>query len=177
MKLMKKRLRKITVVALVLLAMALSSCGKAETEKTVEISDIIFENDAVKITAVSTDEYLEVFKSKEIKMAYFASDKYPVILDLGGATLSIFQNDKKLYGEVEQSVLTVYEGGDETDVTDMLAEFYVAQNEDGTFVMYYEIYNEYDEKEEDTVIMKYLNLKAFKVEFKNYTKDLEGQFI
>lgn len=171
---MKSKWRNIVI--LVLLSMILSSCGNTEKNVEVEIGDIIFENDAVKITAVSTDEYLEVFKTEEIKLAYFASDGYPVVLDLGGATLSILQNDEKLYNELERSVLTIYQDNDETDVTDMLAEFYIAKKGNGTIVMYYEIYNEYAESEEDTVIMKYLNLKAFQVEFKSYT-DLEEQFI
>lgn len=176
MKFMRVNLRKVAVLTLVFLMMALSGCGNSEAEIVeIEIGDIIFENDSVKITAVSTDEYLEVFHTQKIRLAYFASDGFPVILDLHGAALSIFLNDEKLYDDLDRSILTAYEADEQTEITDMLAEFYVAENADG-FVMYYEIFNEYDEKEDDTTIIKYLNLKAFKVEFKK-SDDLEENFI
>lgn len=176
MMLMKRGLRRnIAVIAFFLLTMVLSGCGNAEPENTVEVGDIIFENDTVKITSVSTDEYLEVFKTKEIKLAYFASDGYPVILHLGGATLSILQNDEKLYDELERSILTVYENGDEKEITDMLEEFFIAKMSDGTFRVYYEVYNEYNQTEDGKTITKYLNLKAFRIEFKIYIEDLEEQ--
>lgn len=168
---MKKRLlREFAIIAFILLAMVLSSCGSAEPENT-----IIFENDTVKITAIDIDEYLEVFETEEICLPYFASDGFPVILNLGGTTISIIQSDEKLYDQLDCSVLTVYENGDQKEITDMLEEFFVAKMSDGTFQVYYEVYNEYDQAEDGEPIKKYLNLKAFRIEFKRYIEDLEEQ--
>ncbi len=57
----------------------------------------------------------------------------------------------------------------------MLEEFFVARMADGTFMVYYEVYNEYAETGDEKTITKYLNLKAFKIEFKKYIEDLEEQ--
>ncbi len=171
---MKKRLQTLVLVLLVVV-MFLAGCGSTEPEYTVEIGDIIFENDTVKITAVDTDEYLEVFKTEEICLPYFASDGVPVILNLGGTTLNVIQSDDKLYDELYRSILTVYENGEEKEITNMLEEFFVARMADGTFMVYYEVYNEYAETGDEKTITKYLNLKAFKIEFKKYIEDLEEQ--
>lgn len=159
----------IFIVALVAIVIFICICGEKEKSEKA-----FFENDTVSIVSVSTDEYLEVFRTKDIKFAYFASDPYPVIaLDLGGATITITKGDK-LYGGLETAVLTVYEDNRKVIITNMLEEFYICSTEEG-YKVYYEIYNEYAEKVDSETLTKYINLKAYRIDFKKYLEDIEEQ--
>jgi len=168
----------IIFVAVVITAIAMSGCGRkdSESEGVDEVGDIIFDSDTVTITAVSTDEYLDVFENQKIHFAHFADSDIPIIMGLGGATLSVIQGDK-LYDQLNCAVLTVFENGEEYDITDMLEEFFICQMEDGTIKMYYEVYNEYGEEEDGKMLKKYINLKAYCVEFKNGVSKEDLEFI
>lgn len=167
---------------LMLLMLLLCGCGGESTnidsEKKNEVDGVIFENDLMSIAGVSTDEYLEVFKTQEITFKYFASDfaelKSPVVLNFGGSLLQVVPGDDYL-DELPCSVLSVFEEDNETVITNNLEEFYICQDEQGNISIYYETYNLYAEEEEGNTIKKYLNLKAYKIEFTYYVTDLKPE--
>lgn len=162
-----------------LLTLLLCGCGGGENKKN-EVDGVIFENDLMSIAGVSTDEYLEVYETQEITFKYFASDfaelKSPVVLNFGGSFLQVVPGDDYL-NELPCSVLSVFEDGEKTVISDNLEEFYICQDEQGNFAIYYETYNLYAEEEEGNTITKYLNFKAYKVEFTYYVTDLEPETI
>lgn len=141
-----------------------------------EVDGVIFENDLMSITGVSTDEYLEVFRTKEITYTYFAKDfselRATNILNLGGTFIGVIPGENYLE-DLACSVLEVIEDDKETIITDKLEEFYICRDEAGSMAVYYETYHLYDEEDEGNSIKMYVTLKAYKIEFAYYVPNLE----
>lgn len=165
------------------LPMLVCSCGKKDEideSRKYEVDGVIFENDLMSIAGVSTEEYVEVFKTQEITYTYFAEDfknlKTANILSLGGTVISVTPGEEYLE-ELPCSVLSVFENGKETIVTDKLEEFFICQDADGNIAIYYETYHLYAEGEDGDTINKYVTLKAYKVEFECYTSEPKREII
>lgn len=164
------------VLAAILVIIACKVGNKDEIDESTkyEVDGVIFENDLMRITGVSTDEYLDVFRTKEITYTYFAKDfqelKATNILNIGGTVIGVTPGENYL-DELACSVLSVVEDDKKTIITDKLEEFFVCQDEEGNMAVYYEIYHEYAEEVEKDTVKKYLTLKAYKIEFEYYMSD------
>lgn len=150
------KLLKICSVCLVLL-LCLCACAGAENtdevnEKRYEVDGVIFENDLMSIAGVTTDEYLEVYKTLDITFKYFAKDfaelRCASVINLGGTVLCVTPGGKYL-DELDTSTLEVVNDGETTVITDQLEEFYICQDENGNIALYYETYNLYDQKKRE----------------------------
>ncbi len=168
--------RKLILMLCMLMSMLICSCGKKaeiDESKKYEVDGVIFENDLMSIVGVSTEEYVEVFQTQEITYTYFAEDfknvKTANILSLGGAVISVTPGDEYLE-KLPCSVLSVFENGKETIITDKLEEFFICQDAAGNIAVYYETYHLYAEGEDGNTINKYVTLKAYKVEFDCYSE-------
>lgn len=173
-------------IMLILFAALLSitcSCGEKneiDESKKYEVDGVIFENDLMSIAGVSTEEYVEVFKTQKITYTYFAKDfkelKAANILSLGGTVISVTPGEEYLE-ELPCSVLSVFENGQETIITDKLEEFFICRDAAGNVAVYYETYHLYAESEDKDSINKYVTLKAYKVEFECYTSNTKVETI
>lgn len=156
------------MLMLVMLLLNAGCAGDKIDESTkYEVDGVIFENDLISITGVSTDEYVEVFKTQTILYTYFSTDYEELgaanILELGGATILVIPGENYLE-ELPSSVLAVFEDDAETIVTDKLEEFFICEDADGSRAIYYETYHVYDDQGKK----KYVTLKAYKIEFEHY---------
>lgn len=179
----RKLLKICSMIFALLMILLTSGCGSnagPDTEKKYEVDGVIFENDLISIAGVSTDEYLEVYKTQTITFKYFSEDfselDFVSVINLGGSVLRVTPGGTYL-DELPSSTLEVIEDGESTVITDALEEFYICQDNNGNITMYYEIYNLYDEEEQGNTIKKYLNLKAYKVEFSHYVGEPELEMI
>lgn len=171
------KLLKTCSLLMLMIILFCTGCASSEEHEVdestkYEVDGVIFENDLMSITGVSADEYLEVFKTKEITYTYFAKDfsqfRATNILNLGGTFIAVIPGEYYLEN-LDCSVLKVIEDDQETIITDKLEEFFICQNEDGSMAVYYETYHLYDEKDEGNSIKMYVTLKAYKIEFTYYT--------
>ena len=177
-----RQLLKICSMLLLLIAF-LCGCGGSnataiENEKKYEVDGVVFENDLVRITGVSTDEYVDVFQTENISFTYFSKDFAGLdcasILNIGGSVLRVAPGETYL-DELPCSTLSVFEDGTEQVITDMLEEFYICKDSQGNIKVYYEIYHLYAQEEKGNTTKMYLTLKAYKVEFEYYTNDFEAK--
>ena len=167
----RKLLKTCGMFMLVMLLFTTGCAEKNDEGTKYEVDGVIFDNDLISITGVSTDEYLEAFETQEVLYSCFATDMKVFnaanIIDLGGAAIQIAPGEDYLE-ELPCSNLLVIENHETTLVTDKLEEFFICEDENGNRTLYYEIYHLYDEKEEKETVTKYLTLKAYKIEFKYY---------
>lgn len=151
-----------------------AGCAEKEIDESTkrEVDGIIFENDLMSITGVSTDEYVDGFKTKTVRYTYFSTDYQgcnPTNILSFGETVIIVTPGENYLEELPCSVLSVLEDGTETTITDKLEEFFICEDADGNIAIYYETYHMYAESEKKDIVEKYVTLKAYKIEFRNYT--------
>lgn len=177
----KAQRRLLRICSMFLLCIMLITCGgcNAADESTKrEVDGVIFENDLISIKGVPVDEYVDVFNTQEIVLTYIAKDITEGldahIIPIGDTTAILVIPGKLYYDQLPCAELSIFEDDEATVITDILEEFYICVDADGKYVIYYETYHEYDEKEGWFQTTKYVTLKAYKIEFDQYVPDFDA---